>query len=157
MIRTSRNTLVATAKPWGAVKVHDFDCLRTCAPLTQGFFFRSREFQGAIRIASGRAGDAPPKKPSHFNARLQRTTIVSRRRLHYFPIYFRIHPRGAVESLEDFDPTPVGSQQKLLRKFRELFFLIRCVAYPACERDAFLSRRVACGVSVSPLSRKIVA
>ena len=121
-IRNKSKLNTKSPLPWdgGRIKVSDFDCVRTCAPLIQGFFFRSREFRRGFWSFQAMPAAGQPKKQNHFNGRLERTTIVSHRRLIISRFIFT--PRGAVESLEGFDPTPVGSQQKLLLVFRKLFF-----------------------------------
>ena len=138
----------------GRVKVCALASSRTCAPLTQGFFFRRREFWEAVCSFQTVPAEGQPEKQSHFNGRFARSVRLVTPIARILPYLFS-SPRGAGQKSGRFRSDTGGLATQTFARISRTFFLIRCVAYPACERDPFLSRPVACGVSVSPLPRKL--
>ena len=109
-------------------------------PFHSGIFFPQPRISEGRLLISCSACSRPAEKAESFQWSLAANDSRIAPTAALFPDLFSSARGGAVESLEGFDPTPVGPQHKLFRQFRRTFFLIRCVAYPACERDAFLLR-----------------
>jgi hypothetical protein len=93
-IRTKSKLNTKSPLPWGwgAGQSPRLRLLTDLRPSHSGIFFRSRDFRKGFWSFQAKPAAGQPKKQSHFNGRLQRTTAVSRPRLVYFPIYF--HPPG---------------------------------------------------------------
>ena len=97
----------------GRVKTHDFDCIRTCGALTQGFFFRGSDNYRVPR-------DRTVEKPIPFNPDDQGAPSLSLFIFGRLPM--RPAGRGAFESLRGLIAGPVAPQRKLFREFPRNFF-----------------------------------
>ncbi|RKE65790.1 hypothetical protein DFP91_5837 [Pseudorhodoplanes sinuspersici] len=91
------------------------------APLPLRDFFPQPRISAGLLLISSSVCSRPAEKAESFQWALAANDNLIAPTAALFSDLFS-SARGVVESLEGFDPTPVGPQHKLFRKYRRTFF-----------------------------------